>query len=55
VTFKQQDACALLESYMMTTDNARGVLQLTYVEQPEQISLVEATDEQRQATLPAAD
>ena len=54
VTFKQQDACALLESYMMTTDNARGVLQLSYVEQPEQIT-IEATDEQRQATLREAD
>lgn len=40
VKFKQQDACALLESYQFQSDNARGSLKVTYMIEPVQTELV---------------
>jgi hypothetical protein len=53
VKFSQEDGCALLESYMMQTDNARGVLVIKYTIEPEQTAIdeVKATEEQRQAVM----
>jgi hypothetical protein len=50
VKFKQDDGCALLEAYMMTTGQRRGTLRLRYLPEPVQ-AVIEATDEQRQAAL----
>ena len=50
VKFKQDDGCALLEAYMMTTGSRKGTLRLRYMPEPVQ-STIEATDEQRQAAL----
>ena len=56
ITLDAADACAKLEGYMMTV-GASGALKLSYVEQPEQTTLVpgdvEATEEQKQAVLGA--
>jgi hypothetical protein len=58
-TFELEDGCALLESYMMRSDNARGTLQVTYLKEPVQTTIddsaqlsipdVEATEEQKAA------
>ena len=51
VKFKQDDGCALLESYMSQTGSRRGTLRLKYLPEPVQGTMPEATDEQRQAAL----
>ncbi len=54
-TFKEQDACAKLESYMFESDNARGPLKVTYYPEQIQEEIDLSGDEARQAVLEVAE
>ncbi len=51
VSFTEDDACAKLENYMMTSDNARGSLKVVYYPEQVQEDLDLSSDEARQAVL----
>lgn len=51
ITFKEQDGVAKLESYMMTTDNAKGSLKVVYFPEAVQDEMDLSNDEARQAVL----
>lgn len=51
VSFVEEDACGKLESYMMTSDNARGSLKVVYYPEEVQPELDLSNDEARQAVF----